>query len=132
MTILPIVFVSAVALLIAYRTYGKLVCKWYGVEPTRITPAVEHQDGNDFVPAPAPVVLGGHFTAIAAAGPVVGPILAGVAFGWVPALLWILLGAIFIGAVHDSAALFASIRHKASSITQVVREQMSRPAYLPS
>ena len=76
-------------------------------------PAVELEDGNDYVPAPAPVVLGGHFTAIAAAGPVVGPILAGLAFGWLPALLWIMLGAIFIGGVHDSGALLASIRHRA-------------------
>ena len=77
-----------------------------------------------------PVVLGGHFTAIAAAGPVVGPILAGLAFGWLPALLWIVLGSIFIGGVHDASSLFASIRHRARSITQVVRQHMSRPAYV--
>ena len=130
MTILPVIALSAIALLVAYFTYAKMVCRWFGVDTQRTTPAVEFQDGNDFVPAPAPVVLGGHFTAIAAAGPVVGPIVAGLAFGWGPALLWIVLGAIFVGAVHDSGALFASLRHKASSITQVVREQMSRPAYL--
>jgi carbon starvation protein len=82
------------------------------------------------VPAPAGVVLGGHFTAIAAAGTVVGPILAGLMFGWLPALLWIILGAIFIGGVHDAGSLFASLRHRATSITQVVREHMSRPAYV--
>ncbi len=130
MTILPIVAISAIILMVAYRTYGNIICRWLGIDDKRVTPAVEFQDGNDFVPAPAPVVLGGHFTAIAAAGPVVGPIVAGYLFGWVPALLWILLGAIFIGGVHDSGALFASIRNKAASITQVVREQMSRPAYL--
>ncbi|MDQ3439801.1 MAG: carbon starvation protein A, partial [Planctomycetota bacterium] len=130
MTILPVVAVCAVVLVIAYFTYGRLVVRWLGLDPTRVTPAVEYEDGNDYVPASAPVVLGGHFTAIAAAGPVVGPILAGLAFGWVPALAWILVGAIFVGGVHDAGALLASIRHRASSITQVVREHMSRTAYL--
>ncbi len=129
MTILPIVAACAVILLVAYRVYGRLIVRWLGVDATRVTPAVEMEDGNDYVPAPPGVVLGGHFTAIAAAGPVVGPIFAGLAFGWLPALIWILFGAIFIGGVHDSGALLASIRHKASSITQVVREHMSRPAY---
>ena len=130
MTILPIVAACAVILVIAYLTYGKLIARWFGIDPSRTTPAVEMEDGNDFVPAPPGVVLGGHFTAIAAAGPVVGPIFAGLAFGWLPALLWILIGAILIGGVHDTGALLASIRHKAASITQVVREHMSRSAYL--
>src|SRR5688500_14159080 len=102
MTILPIVAACALVLLIAYFTYGGLVMRLLGIDPSRPTPAVELEDGNDFVPAAAPVVLGGHFTAIAAAGPVVGPIIAGVMFGWLPALIWIIVGGIFIGAVHDS------------------------------
>src|SRR5687768_12596699 len=130
MTILPVVALAAIVLIVAYFTYGRLVSRWLGLDPSRVTPAVEMEDGNDYVPAPAPVVLGGHFTAIAAAGPVVGPILAALAFGWVPALIWIVLGAIFIGGVHDSGALLASIRRRASSITQVVRQHMSRTAYL--
>src|SRR5688572_31633691 len=130
MTILPVIAVCAVVLIAAYLVYGRLVERWLGVDPARRTPAVEFEDGHDYIPAPAPVVLGGHFTAIAAAGPVVGPILAGLAFGWLPALLWIMLGAIFIGGVHDSGALLASIRHRATSITQVVREHMSRTAYI--
>ncbi len=130
MTILPVIAICAVVLVIAYFTYGRLVMRWLGLDATRVTPAVEFEDGNDFVPAPVPVVLGGHFTAIAAAGPVVGPIIAGLAFGWLPALLWIMLGAIFIGGVHDCGALLASIRHRAASITQVVRQHMSRTAYL--
>src|SRR5215207_2529470 len=130
MTILPVIVVSAVALMLAYVTYGRLLVRWLGVDQNRTTPAVELADGNDFVPASAPVVLGGHFTAIAAAGPVVGPILAGLAFGWLPALLWIVIGAIFVGGVHDAGALFASIRHRARSITEVVRQHMSRPAYV--
>ena len=130
MTILPVIAICAVVLLLAYFTYGRLVSRWLGLDATRPTPACEFEDGNDFVPAPPGVVLGGHFTAIAAAGPVVGPIIAGLAFGWLPALLWIVLGSIFIGGVHDAGSLFASIRHRASSITQVVREHMSRPAYV--
>src|SRR5687767_12504470 len=130
MTILPVIAACAVLLVIAYVTYGRLVVRWLGIDPSRRTPAVELEDGNDYVPAPAPVVLGGHFTAIAAAGPVVGPILAGLWFGWLPALIWIMIGAIFIGGVHDAGALLASIRHKAASITQVVREHMSRTAYV--
>ena len=130
MTILPIVAVCAAALVVAYVSYGRLVARWLGLDPSRPTPAVALEDGIDYVPAPGPVVLGGHFTAIAAAGPVVGPILAALFFGWLPALLWVMLGAIFIGGVHDAGSLFASIRHRATSITQVVREHMSRPAYV--
>lgn len=130
MTILPIVAVCAAVLMLAYVIYGRWVMKWLGTDPSRRTPAVELEDGNDFVPAPAGIVLGGHFTAIAAAGPVVGPIVAGWLFGWIPALLWILLGSILIGGVHDSGSLLASVRHRAGSITQVVREHMSRGAYL--
>ncbi|HEX8342792.1 MAG TPA: carbon starvation CstA family protein [Tepidisphaeraceae bacterium] len=129
MTVLPIVVASAVVLALAYRWYAPLVMKWLGADPRRPTPAVTRDDGLDFVPAPAGVVLGGHFTAIAAAGPVVGPILAALAFGWGPALVWILLGSIFIGSVHDAGTLMASLRHNAGSITQVVREHMSRGAY---
>jgi carbon starvation protein len=130
MTILPVVALAATVLVLGYRFYGRLVVKSLGVDPRRTTPADELNDGVDYVPASAGVVLGGHFTAIAAAGPVVGPIVAGYMFGWLPALIWILLGAIFVGGVHDSGALLASIRHKASSITQVVREHMSYRAYV--
>jgi carbon starvation protein len=130
MTILPIILVCAAVLTVAYLTYGPLISRWLGVDGARSTPACDINDGNDYVPAAAPVVLGGHFTAIAAAGPVVGPILAGLAFGWLPALLWIMVGAIFIGGVHDASALMASIRHRAASITQVVREHMTPAAYV--
>jgi carbon starvation protein len=129
MTILPVVVVCAVVLVAAYVTYGRLVSRWLGLDGTRRTPAML-EAGGDFAPAPAPIVLGGHFTAIAAAGPVVGPILAGLAFGWVPALLWIVIGSIFIGGVHDAGSLFASLRHGAGSITKVVRDHLTRPAYV--
>jgi carbon starvation protein len=86
-----------------------------------MTPANEINDGVDYVPAKASLLLGQHFSAIAAAGPIVGPILAGIWFGWLPAVLWIIFGAIFIGGVHDSLSLFASIKHKAASIGEIVR-----------
>ena len=87
-------------------------------------------DNLDYVACDTAPLLSQHFSAIAAAGPIVGPILAGVAFGWVPALIWILVGSIFIGGVHDFSALVASIRHRASSIIEVVRIHISGRAYL--
>ena len=88
------------------------------------------RDDVDYVPIEPKFLLSQHFSAIAAAGPIVGPILAGLAFGWLPALIWILVGSIFIGGVHDMTALTASIRHKARSIAEVVRDHMSQRSYL--
>jgi carbon starvation protein len=96
----------------------------------RPTPAIQLRDDLDYVPIPSKFLLSQHFSAIAAAGPIVGPILAGIYFGWLPALLWILIGSIFIGGVHDMTALVASIRHKAMSIAEVVRDHMSRLSYV--
>jgi len=87
-------------------------------------------DGVDYVPAKASLLLGQHFSAIAAAGPIVGPILAGIWFGWLPALLWILLGAIFVGGVHDFLSLIASVRHRAASIGEIVKRYMSRTSQI--
>jgi carbon starvation protein len=128
MNLLSIIIVSAILLSIAYIFYGRFFLRWLRVDE-RKTPAHELRDDVDYVPASAAVVTGQHFSAIAAAGPIVGPILAGLYFGWAPALIWILLGSILIGGVHDVASLFASIRHKASSIAEVVKQRMSRPAY---
>jgi carbon starvation protein len=130
MNLLYIVLPSAVILTIAYFTYGKLLARLFELNPARKTPACEMQDGLDYEPLTPSALLPQHFSAIAAAGPIVGPILAGRAFGWLPALIWILVGSIFIGGVHDFAALVASIRHKARSIAEVVRENMSRQSYL--
>jgi carbon starvation protein len=95
-----------------------------------VTPACQINDGIDFVPAKANLLLGQHFSAIAAAGPIVGPILAGIWFGWLPALLWIIFGSKFIGGIHDFSSLVASIRHKAVSIVEVVRGNMSRTSHI--
>jgi carbon starvation protein len=130
LSLLPIVVCSAVVLLLAYRLYGGLLARLLKLDPNAPTPAEQLRDDVDYVPTEKQFLLGQHFSAIAAAGPIVGPILAGMMFGWLPALLWILLGSIFIGGVHDITALTASIRHRARSITEVVREHMTRRSYL--
>ncbi|MHA2621524.1 MAG: carbon starvation CstA family protein [bacterium JZ-2024 1] len=119
-----------VALLLAYRYYGAWVAREYRLQDDVPTPAVRVNDGVDFVPAPPFYLLGQHFSAIAAAGPIAGPILAVQAFGWLPALLWIGLGVILIGAVHDFSALVASVRHEARSIAEIIRIHIGKPAYI--
>lgn len=121
---------SAILLGTAYLTYGRILTKLFRLDPDAVTPAMELRDDNDYLPIEPHALLPQHFSAIAAAGPIVGPILAGLMFGWGPALIWILIGSIFIGGVHDFAALVASIRHKARSIAEVVREHMTPRSYL--
>lgn len=118
-----LLIVGCVILIIGYVTYGKWLAQQWGVDEKRVTPAHELEDGNDYVPAKAPVLMGHHFSSIAGAGPINGPIQAAV-FGWVPVLLWVLVGGIFFGAVHDFGALFASIRHKGQSIGEVIADSM--------
>lgn len=130
MSLLPVVLLSAIVLSIAYVTYGRFLARLLRLDPNKPTPAVELNDGVDFEPIESKFLLSQHFSAIAAAGPIVGPILAGVWFGWVPALIWILIGCVFIGGVHDLMSLTASIRHKARSIAEVVRDHMTRRSYI--
>lgn len=130
MTLLPIVLIAAAVFLVAYRTYGSLLARLLRLDPEARTPAVELRDDVDYAPIDRKFLLSQHFSAIAAAGPIIGPIQAGLFFGWVPAILWIVLGSIFIGGVHDIGALVASVRHRAKSIAEVVREHMSRRSYL--
>ncbi len=125
-----VVCLSGIVLLIAYRVYGSILARLLKIDGKAITPAYTLRDEVDYAPlAPGPL-LNQHFSAIAAAGPIVGPILAGAAFGWLPAMLWILIGSIFIGGVHDFTALVASVRHQGKSIAEVVRENMSQRAFL--
>jgi carbon starvation protein len=130
MSLLAILVPSAVVLAVAYRLYGAVLARLFRLDDAAPTPAVTLRDDVDYEPVAPQLLMGQHFSAIAAAGPIVGPILAGVAFGWLPALVWILLGSIFIGGVHDFSALVASVRHQARSIAEVVREHMSRRSYL--
>ncbi|MEK6607127.1 MAG: carbon starvation CstA family protein [Myxococcota bacterium] len=123
--------IAVVALLIVgYVVYGRFIARTYALDDARVTPAVRLDDGVDFVPTPRFYLLGQHFSAIAAAGPIAGPILACQLFGWLPCVLWIVVGVVFIGAVHDFSALIASVRHGASSVAEVVREHVGRRAWL--
>ncbi len=131
MNILFIVIGAGAIFLVAYATYGKFLAKKvFNLDDKKETPAVEVNDGNDYVPAKKGMLLGQHFSAIAAAGPINGPILAGVMFGWAPALFWIIVGSIFIGGVHDMGSLVASVRHKARSITEVIKVNVSKRAWI--
>lgn len=127
MNALVILIVSAVILFCGYVFYGRWLAKQWGVEPNRPTPAHELEDGRDYVPAPPYVVLGHHFSSIAGAGPINGPIQAAI-FGWVPVLLWVLIGGIFFGAMHDFGALFASIRHKGKTLAGVIEQNIDSTA----
>lgn len=125
-----VVLISIAIFVVAYAVYGRFIGRQIGLDNTRTTPAHELNDGIDFVPAKAPLLLGQHFSAIAAAGPIVGPILAGIAFGWLPTILWIILGAIFIGGVHDMIALAVSIKHKAASIGEIAKQYIPAKMYI--
>ncbi|MCI9268043.1 MAG: carbon starvation protein A, partial [Lawsonibacter sp.] len=114
-----VLLIGCAILVAGYIFYGGWLAKQWGVDDSKTTPAHELEDGMDYVPAKAPVLMGHHFSSIAGAGPINGPIQAAV-FGWVPVVLWVLIGGIFFGAVHDYGALFASIRHKGQTLGEVV------------
>ena len=127
MNAVVILCIGIAILFVGYVTYGKWLADLWGIDEKRVTPSHELEDGVDYVPAKAPVLLGHHFSSIAGAGPINGPIQAAV-FGWVPVLLWVLIGGIFFGATHDFGALFASIRHKGQSIGEVIGQNIGARA----
>ncbi len=128
---LTIIFLIGVfSFILAYIFYGKYLSKVFKLDDSIKTPAHVVNDGIDYVPTNPLVLFGHHFSSIAGAGPVLGPIIAASAFGWLPALAWVILGAIFVGGVHDFSALVASIRHRARSIAEIAHDYMSRRAYL--
>jgi carbon starvation protein len=108
---------------LCYWLYGGFLTRLFGIDNSRQTPAVTRYDGIDYVPSHPAVLFGHHFSSIAGAGPIVGPIMASY-FGWLPALLWILIGCVFVGAVHDFAALFLSVRNGGKSIGYVIEKLM--------
>ena len=118
---------SAVIFLIAYVVYGSWLAKQWGIDPKRKTPAETQKDGIDYLPTKPAVLLGHHFSSIAGAGPIVGPITAAV-FGWVPVTLWIIVGSVFFGGVHDYGSLVASLRHKGKSIGQIIEANIGERA----
>ena len=113
--------VAGVLFLAAYFLYGGWLCRIWGVDPKRVTPAVECNDGVDYVPAPRSVLFGHQFASIAGAGPINGPIIAAM-FGWGPVLVWIIIGSIFFGAVQDFSSLFASVRSKGKGLGLIIEE----------
>lgn len=115
--------------IVAYITYGSWLARQWGVDPSKETPAHTLDDGTDYVPVKAPVLLGHHFSSIAGPGAIHGPMQAAI-FGWVPVLLWIVIGGIFFGAVQDFSALFASVRHKGKSLGGVIEENIGRKSKL--
>lgn len=124
-----ILLISVVAFSLAYALYGKFLARRYELDDSCLTPSHVEYDGIDRVPAHKAVLLGHHFSSIAGAAPIVGPIIAGLAFGWLPVILWIILGTIFVGAVIDVSALVASVRHNARSIAEIARQYMSPLAF---
>lgn len=126
LTLLALGFLGV--LVAAYRLYGGWVARQFALDDARMTPANEVNDGVDFVPTRPFYLFGQHFSAIAAAGPIAGPIIACQLFGWLPCLLWIGLGVVLIGAVHDFSSLAASVRHGAQSIAEITREHLGARA----
>lgn len=116
---------AMVIFLIAYMTYGAWLAKQWGIDPSRKTPAERLRDDVDYMPTPPAVLMGHHFSSIAGAGPIVGPITAAV-FGWVPVMLWIVIGSIFFGGVHDFGSLYASIRFDGKSIGQIIDSTLGK------
>src|SRR5690554_5977382 len=123
---LVIALASGLLFILAYRTYGRwLGSKIFRLSADAVCPSREIDDGRDFVPTKKGVVFGHHFTSIAGTGPIVGPAIA-IMWGWLPALLWVLLGSIFIGAVHDFATLVVSLRNRGQTVGEIAGRVINR------
>src|SRR3989338_3219321 len=130
MNLLFLVLLAIILLSLGYVIYGRLLSKWLNLRPEVPTPALQFQNDVDFIPTDKFYLLSQHLSAIAAAGPIVGPILAGMWFGWLPTFIWIIFGGIFIGGVHDMVSIVASLRHQGRSIAEVIKETMSKRAFI--
>ncbi|MEW5899832.1 MAG: carbon starvation CstA family protein [Acidobacteriota bacterium] len=128
MNVLVILAAAAVAFALASRYYSRWIARVLGEDPQRPTPAITCSDGRDYVPTKAYVVFAHHFSAIAGAGPILGPTMA-ILYGFVPAWLWVVFGGIFIGAVHDFTALFVSMREKGKSMAEVARKTLGNAGF---
>ncbi len=129
MTVLLVMVISAVFLFGAGHLYSGYISRKLGMDPTRPTPAVTMADGRDYVATPTPVVFAHHFASIAGAGPIVGPVIA-IIYGWLPALLWVLLGGVLIGAVHDYLATYMTTREGGQSVATIVRRLVGTGPFL--
>lgn len=114
---------ALLALFTGYLFYGRFMSRRLAINPDQVTPAHTQNDGIDYVPSRAPILFGHHFASIAGAAPIIGPVTAAL-FGWVPVLLWVLVGSIFLGGAHDMSSLVASIRHKGLSIGEIIEENI--------
>jgi carbon starvation protein len=123
MNVLIILAVAAAAFYLASQFYSRSIARWLGEDKSIQTPAVKYCDGRDYVPTKSYVVFAHHFSAIAGAGPILGPTMA-ILYGFVPAWLWVVLGGIFIGAVHDFTTLFVSMREGGKSMAEVARRTL--------
>lgn len=123
MTAILIILAAIIALVAGYIFYGSWLAKQWGIDPKKPTPAVEVNDGVDYVAAKPAVLMGHHFSSIAGAGPINGPIQAAV-FGWVPVFLWCIIGGIFVGGLHDYGAMFASVRNGGKSVGEIIKTSM--------
>ncbi len=128
MDVRSLVLLSLLLLGAGFLFYSRLIARWFGVDDTRETPAVRFRDGLDFVPTSTPVLFGHHFASIAGAGPIVGPILAA-SYGWLGVFLWLILGAIFAGGVHDMGAIMASLRHEGRSLGYLLQRYLGPLAH---
>ena len=122
-----VIIVGAVIFLIASGTYAKRIEKAWGIDGDRPTPAHTLEDGVDYVAAKPVVLMGHHFSSIAGAGPINGPILASV-FGWLPVFLWCVIGGIFFGGLQDFGSLVASLRHEGKSLGEIISDTMGKTA----
>lgn len=129
MNVLVYLLSAALLYFLAYRFYGRYIARSMGEIADRPTPAETFNDGKDFVPTRPSVLFAHHYSTIAGAGPIVGPTL-GILYGVGPAWLWVVLGAIFFGAVHDFAALFASIREKGSSMAEIAKKSLGQTGFV--
>jgi len=127
MNLLILLLIALIAFGIAFKVYGGYLGKLVGLDDSKKTPAHTMTDGVDYVPSKAPVLMGHHFSSIAGAGPITGPIAASV-FGWLPCFLWIVLGSIFIGGVHDFTAIISSVRNEGKSVAEVVGKNVGKRA----
>ncbi|MBI5145231.1 MAG: carbon starvation protein A [Candidatus Omnitrophica bacterium] len=127
MNSLLIVIIAGILFFLAYRFYAKKLESLWQIDPKRATPAFSKYDSVDYIPAKNWLVLfGHHFASIAGAGPIIGPVIAVMLWGWLPALLWVVLGTIFIGGVHDFGSLITSVREGGSSVADIAQEVISR------
>ena len=129
MTVLWIMLIAVVVLSVGGSVYSRFIARSVGEDPSRATPAMIKPDGRDFVPTPTPIVFAHHFASIAGAGPIIGPVIA-IIYGWLPALLWVLLGGIFIGAVHDYLATYMTTREGGQSVATIARRILGKDVFI--